>query len=266
MDHRPILELFASELRRARTNAGLTQDGLAQEINFSASLVAAVEQCRRVPKPEFTGRCDARLATDGLLERIREVASREVLLPWFREWVKIEQQATALRSYEPLVIPGLLQTEAYARALLTGASRFGLDEIVQQVAARMERQAVLTKERPPRLVAVLDEYVLRRPVGGPEVMREQLLHLVEVGQRYHVHLHVVPASVGAYAGLNGAFVLATPEDGDDVGYLDNQLQGHIVEMPSDVLSLRDTWESVRAEALSHGQTIEMITEVARTWS
>ena len=113
---------------------------------------------------------------------------------------------------------------------------------------------------------MLDEYILRRPVGGPAVMADQLRHLVEVGRRPRVHLHVVPAGAGAYPGLNGAFVLATPPEGDDAAYLDNQLQGHIVQRQADVLSLREAWESVRAVALPHQQSVEMITEAAQAWS
>jgi hypothetical protein len=160
----------------------------------------------------------------------------------------------------------LLQTEEYARALYEGASQLVGDELEQPVAARLDRQAILTRDKPPLFVAVLDYTMLERPVGGPKVMRDQLRRLVEIGQRPKVHLHIVPRGIGAYPGLNGAFVVATPPDGDDLAYLDNQLQGTIVERAADVLSLRQTWESVRAEALSHGQTIKMIAEAAETWT
>ncbi|MEU7926999.1 helix-turn-helix transcriptional regulator [Micromonospora sp. NPDC049801] len=261
-----MLELFAGELRRLRTVAGLSQEALSERINYSASLVAAVEQCRRPPRLEFTERSDRVLDADGLLLRIRETMIRESVMPWFREWVTIEQEATALRSFQPLVLPGLLQTEGYARALHQGASPLLGDEMEQQVAARMQRQGILSREKPPLFVAVLDDTVLERPVGGPAVMREQLQHLIEVGRRPRVHLHLVPRSVGAYPGLNGAFVIATPADGEDVAYLDNPLQGTVVERTADVLSLRQSWESVRAEALSHRQTLDVITEAAAAWT
>lgn len=263
-----MLELLAEELRRARTGAGMSQEVLAKELNYSASLVAMVEQCRRVPRQEFTRRCDDALGTGGILSRIREKLRREALLPWFREWAAAEQQAVALRWYEPLVVPGLLQTEAYARALLTGAGRFRFtaDEIEQHVASRLERQEVLHRENPPHFVAVLDEYALRRAIGGPAVMRAQAQHLLELGARPRVHLHVVPGTAGAYPGLNGAFVLATLDGGEDLAYLDNQLQGQIADRPADVQSLRDTWEAVRAEALPHQRSVELIEEVAKSWS
>ncbi|MBU8858508.1 MULTISPECIES: helix-turn-helix transcriptional regulator [unclassified Micromonospora] len=262
----PLWELFAGELRRLRTDAGLTQEALGERVSYSASLVAAVEQCRRAPRAEFTERCDEVLNGGGLLVRIRDALMQEALMPWFREWVSIEQEATALRSFQPLVVPGLLQTEGYARALHEGASPLVGDAMEQQVAARLARQSVLDRPAPPQFVAVLDHSVLARAVGGPKVMQEQLAHLVEMGRRPRVHLHLVPETVGSYPGLNGAFVLATPADGDDVGYLDNQLHGTIVERHADVKSLRQTWESVRAEAMPHGATLAAISEAAKRWS
>ncbi|GHJ06760.1 hypothetical protein TPA0907_11270 [Micromonospora humidisoli] len=125
---------------------------------------------------------------------------RESLMPWFREWVTIEQQATALCSFQPLVVPGLFQTEDYARALHEGASQLIGDEMEQQVAARLARQEILHRASPPLFVAVLDHSVLERPVGGPKVMREQLLHLRQLGDRPRVHLHLVPRDTGAYPG------------------------------------------------------------------
>ncbi|BCJ58874.1 helix-turn-helix domain-containing protein [Micromonospora endophytica] len=266
MDRMPMLELFAGELRRLRTKAGLSQESLGEQISYSASLVASVEQCRRAPREEFTVRCDDALHGEGLLVRIREAILKESLMPWFREWVTIEQEASALCSFEPLVVPGLLQTEEYARALHEGASQLVGDAMEQQVAARIARQKVLARPNPPLLVAVLDHTVLERPIGGPKVMQEQLRHLVEVGRRTRVHLHVVPNGVGAYPGLNGAFVVATPPEGDDIAYLDNQLHGTIVERTTDVNLLRQNWESVRAEALPHGATLKMISEAAEAWT
>ncbi|RKN48516.1 helix-turn-helix domain-containing protein [Micromonospora endolithica] len=266
MSRMPMLELFAGELRRLRVDAGMSQEALGEQLNYSASLVAAVEQSRRPPREEFTQRCDSVLQAGGLLVRIREAILRESLMPWFREWVTIEQEAVTLRSFQPLVVPGLLQTEGYARALYEGASHLAGDEVEQPLAARLARQAVLDRPTPPQFVVVLDQGVLERPIGGAQVMREQLLHLVEVGQRPRVHLHVVPRGVGAYPGVNGAFVVATPPEGDDIVYLDNQLQGTIVERTVDVNSLRQTWESVRAEALPHGATLRMISEAAEQWT
>ncbi|RFS45057.1 hypothetical protein D0Q02_18710 [Micromonospora craniellae] len=136
----------------------------------------------------------------------------------------------------------------------------------QRASARLERQAVLTGERPPQLVAVLDEHVLRRPVGGPLVMREQLRRLVKLAtEQPRVRLHVVPASVGAYPGVAGAFVLATLPGGEDVAYLDDQLKGQVIDDTEDVLAIRASWEAIQGEALPPRQSIELLTEVAESW-
>ncbi|MBW4702727.1 MULTISPECIES: DUF5753 domain-containing protein [unclassified Micromonospora] len=116
----------------------------------------------------------------------------------------------------------------------------------------IERQEILERDSPPLFVAVFDYTALERPIGGQKVMHEQLLHLREVAQRPRVHIRLVPKGTGAYHGLNGAFVIATPAEGDDVAYLDNQLQGSIVERAADVHSLRQAWESVRAAAMPKG--------------
>ena len=137
----------------------------------------------------------------------------------------------------------------------------------RRVEGRLERQAVLAGERPPQLVAVLDEHVLRRPVGGPLVMREPLLRLVKVATEHpRVRLHVVPAEVGAYPGVAGAFVLATLPSGEDVGYLDDQLKGQVIDHVEDVLAVRSAWESIQGEALPPRQSIDLLAEVAKSWS
>lgn len=266
MDRMPMAELFAGELRRLRIAAGMSQEALAEQINYSASLVAAVEQCRRPPRHEFAEQCDAALSADGLLLRIREATIHESLMPWFREWVAIEQEATALRSFQPMVVPGLLQIEHYARAVLDEGSRLVGEAAEQHIVARMARQSVLDRPNPPLLVVVLDYTVLERPIGGPKTMHDQLLHLVEMASRPKIHVHVVPRGIGAYEGLSGAFVIATPASGDDIAWIDHQIKGTVVERPADVLTLRETWESVRAEAMPHRQSVTVISEAAQTWT
>lgn len=266
MDPAPRLVLFADELRRARNEAGLTQEALGEAIQYSGSLVALVEQCRRSPGRDFTRRCDEVLKTGGRLGRIRDTLAQEALMPWFREWASVEQEATRLCNYEIAYIPGLLQTEEYIQAMLARSGRLAPDEVEEQVAARLERQEVLTRKRPAQYYAVLDDHVLRRQIGGPKVMQDQLVRLVEMAELPNVHLHVVPADVGLYEGLDGAFAIATMADGEDLAYLDHQLKGHVIERAVDVLPLRETWEAVRAEALPHRQTIDILAKAAQSWT
>ncbi|MGA5298748.1 helix-turn-helix domain-containing protein [Nucisporomicrobium flavum] len=261
-----VLELFAGELRRLRCGAGLSQEALAEKISYSASLVAAVEQCRRPPRMDFAQKCDEALGGGGLLLRIREATVRESLLPWFREWAAIERDARALRSFQPLVLPGLFQTPEYAHALCATGSPLQAGQVEQIVASRIERQQVLDRTPPPLIVAVLDQTVLERPIGGPSTMRAQLLRLIELAGRPTIHIHVVPRTVGGYTGLSGPFVLASPFEGRDTAYLDNQIKGTVVDAAEEVAVLQEAWEAVRAEALPRQQTLALISEVADRWT
>lgn len=262
-----MLEHFAEELRLARAANGMSQAALAEALSYSGALVAKVETSERRPSLDFARRCDAVFSADGRFERIQRRISREAVVPWFRDWAGIEQETTALRWFEPLYVPGLVQTEDYARAILAGAGLFAADEVEQQVTARLDRQGVLTRDRPPLLSVVVDEYVLRRHVGGPEVMREQLRHLVKVGSALpRVRIQVVPLSAGAYAGLDGPFVIATAATGEDVVFLDGQRHGQVIDRVEYVRQMVEVWESIRGEALSQQQSLDLIAEVAETWS
>jgi transcriptional regulator with XRE-family HTH domain len=262
-----MLDHFAEELRLARSSSGMSQAALAEVFTYSAALVAKVETGERRPSLDFARRCDAMFETDGRFERIQRRISRETVVPWFRDWAGIEQEATALRWFEPMYVPGLLQTEGYARAILAGAGLFAADEIDRQVIARMDRQDLLTRDRPPLLTAVVDELVLRRRIGGPEVMREQLRHLVKLGSTLpRVRIHVVPLSAGAYAGLDGTFVITTSPAREDVVYLEGQRHGQVIDRAEYVTQMIEVWESIRGEALPHQQSLELIAEVAETWN
>lgn len=266
MTEQSTLDLFADELRRARAKAGVTQDGLSQLVNFSSSLIAKIELSQRRPTRDFARRCDQALNTGGLLERIRETIGSGPVLPWFEQWAANERVATALRTFQVSVVPGLLQTEEYARALLGSGGLLTAEQVEEQVTARLERQEILIRDDRLHYTAVIDERVLRQSVGGPEVMRDQLRHLVKICETHpRVRIQVVASSVGPYLGLNGPFVIATvPEDGD-VAFLDDPLGGRFIDRTEDITALLRIWESIRGDALSYQQSIELIREVAETW-
>ncbi|WP_203982619.1 helix-turn-helix domain-containing protein [Sphaerisporangium rufum] len=259
------LEFFARELRQAREAAGMSQAQLATAMaGYSPSFVAMVETARRTPRPDFARRCDDLLTTGGLLTRLTEdLVCRTMPPEWVGRWLTIEAQATSLLSYEPLLVPGLLQTDEYAREVIAASGR-DLDED-EQVQARRERRRVLDRPDPPMLVAVLDEGLLHRPVGGPEVMREQIGHLLALTRRPRIVIQIVPAAVGTYAGMAGPFVVATIGN-REVAYVDGALCGSVVERAEDVATMRRLWEAVRAEALPGKQSIELMTEVTETWT
>ncbi|MGX7670193.1 helix-turn-helix domain-containing protein [Plantactinospora sp. DSM 117369] len=253
----PLAAFIVVEIRRGRQAAKMTQEAFGRLANFSASHVSAVEKRTRALTMDFIAGADRALKTGGLYERLVITLG---VPTWLREWIHHEREAVALRSFENVVLPGLFQTEAYARALLSGAL-FTVEQVQQKVTERLARQAILTREDPPQVISIVDECVLRRVIGGREVMREQLAHLLKLGTTPLVQIQVVPANVGSYPGLGGPFVLATLPTNADVGYIDNQLHGQVVEQPADVLQLRRAWDAIRGSALTVPQSTELITEV-----
>lgn len=257
---------FASELRRARDALGMSQAQLAQTISYSPSLVAMVESGKRTPSQDFASRADDCLDTGGLLSRILDqLLAKEITPEWFRPWTELEREATSLRSYHPGLIEGLLQTPDYVRAVLSADASLSDDEIEQGTAARLERQAILAGDKPPMFIAVVDEAVLRRPVGGPKVMHAQCLHLIETSERPRTLIQMLPQATGMHPGLDGPFVIATFDSAGEAVYLDGQ-RGYVVDHPAVVSKVRQTWESLRAEALPPRQSVDLIREVAQTWT
>ncbi|TYB58546.1 helix-turn-helix domain-containing protein [Nonomuraea sp. PA05] len=241
--------IWGRELRHYRKAAGLTQGQLSEKVHFSESLISGVETGQLPASSAFAKRCDEILDTGGALNRLLDWRKAQVFPSYFGRWHEIEQVAVALRTYEPLVVPGLLQTERYAHAMLRGNDA--------AVAARVERQAILTRERPsaPTLRCILDEAVLYRPVGTAEVMREQLQRLLEVVNP-RLSLQLVPH--GVHPGLLGAFVIATMKDGDDVLYVDTAVRGITTGECEDVWAGTEHFEAIRTEALPMSMSLDLI--------
>lgn len=232
-----------------------------------------IEKGERTPAKEFAAACDAvpELDTGGMLTLVRNELRENLLAQaypgWFHRWPDAEEQAHALRWYEPLLVPGLLQTEDYARAVLRGAQANATDDqIEQQVAARMERQDVLAGDNPPYLWAVVDEGVLHRCIGSAEIMRDQLAHLAQMCGRPKASIQVIPFSAGARAGLLGAFITADL-DGGSILYLETATTGQVVDAPHIVRDAGLIFDTLRCEALPREASRDMITKVAeKRWT
>ena len=260
-----VLAFFGAELRRLRTTAGLSQEELGQRISYSGSLVGMVETARRAPARDFAERCDEVLATGGALARLWPLVSQEALPRWFRPFAELERTATSIRSWEPLVIPGLLQTEEYARALITAWQPGDAREAVQQqVTARVERQQLLEREDPPLLWTIISELALRNPVGGAGVLRDQLTRLLDrEAEHPKIIVQVVPLDAGAHPGLEGPLVLVARPGEPDVAYLEVQGRGHLVESNDEVAHYGLLYDLLRAVALPPDASREMIAGFAK---
>jgi transcriptional regulator with XRE-family HTH domain len=251
------LVLFAAELQAARSAAGLSQDELAARINYSGSLVAMIESCKRAPRLDFAERCDQALGTPGTFTRLQQHARATPLPSWFRPYAEIEAAASQLRSWQPMVVDGLLQTEGYARALLGAQPNTTEDELEERVAVRMERQVILDRPDPPVLWVLLDETVLLRQVGGAKTMHDQLLHLEKMSHRPNITIGIVPLSTGAHSGLLGAFAIAESNTAR-IGFMETPQEGLIVEHPPAVGQLLHTFDNLHAETLPRAASRELI--------
>jgi transcriptional regulator with XRE-family HTH domain len=275
MDHgdNPLYAHFARELRRLRTKRGWSQDALGKKIGYSGEQVSHVETARARPSPEFADALDtlAFPELDGMFASLLEQAegSHDTYRAWFRGVVDAEQRANVLRTWEPLLVPGLVQTEDYARAVFDAwRPVHGNGNTDVDVNGRLARQVIFDQDVPPSFGAVIDESVLYRPIGGPKVMHEQLLRLAEMSERPRVSLQVLPASVGAHVGLLGAFlILGFADDTPGMVYMESPDQGMTSKHPATVAKLTITYDTLRDDALSAQASREMFRKVAEeTWS
>jgi transcriptional regulator with XRE-family HTH domain len=247
-------------LKKHRADKGLTQDQTGASIQVSGSLIAAIEAGRLIPQPDTATRLDELFGTGDEIQRAAAEARDDARAPWLRPWTDHEARATMLRWFELDVIPGLLQTADYARRLLTDVGP--VVDVEAALAVRMARQdAIIRAETPARLVAVVDEHALRRQVGSPEMMAEQLRAVLRACERPNISVHVVPAHSGAYAGLNGPFVLGTV-NGRVLGFLDSHLGGQVIDQADPIRVLEEAWEGVRSYALPIAESRELISKVA----
>ena len=261
------LAVFASELRSARSARGMSQEQLADKIAYSSSLVAMIESRRRVATLDFAERCDEALGTGGSLARLQPLVAGEAYPSWFRPFVEQERSARTLRTWEPLLVPGLLQTEDYARAVLRAARPADEeDEIDAAVSARMQRQSILDRDSPPMLWCVLDQAVFCRPIGGRSVMTAQVGRLLAAALRPKIIVQVVPFDAGAHPGLTGAFVLASFDNQPDTVHLDSAWAGLIADRAETVNACAFAFDTLRAEALSPAKSIDLIREEVAKWS
>jgi transcriptional regulator with XRE-family HTH domain len=258
---------FGAELRRARVAAGFSsQEALAARLGFDRTVIAKAETGERPPTIEvLTAWCEACHLNDDLFGRLGMLARRAdgPVPTWFEDWLRAEGEAHTLRIWQPLIIPGLLQTAEYARALFlaAGADDAKADDLA---ALRMERQSILDRAEPTHVITVLDESALRKLVGTPAIMYEQLTYLASRAERPNISVEVVPASTGANAGLSGGFQLASYDDAPDVLNM-NGVEDVTEERRSLVRHATRIFDLVRADALPRAASRALILEAAEQW-
>ncbi|MER8040750.1 helix-turn-helix domain-containing protein [Streptomyces hydrogenans] len=252
------LDYYGSELRRLREDSGLSQADLGAIVFCTGSLVGQIETARKVPSREFSERIDAALMTGGFFTRLVGLVLRSQLPSWFQEYAEMEAKAAYISTYQSQMVYGLLQTEEYARAVLSVEQTDRLDKML---AGRMERQRILRREQPPVVCVVLDEAVLHREIGGREVMRAQLEHLLGFVGEPWVQVTVLPNAVGEHPGLEGSFTLLRFEQDPDLFYCERYDSGHMT-VNSPVIRERSIgYARLQAMALSPKDSAELIARV-----
>ncbi|MFD5631316.1 Scr1 family TA system antitoxin-like transcriptional regulator [Streptomyces sp. NPDC127072] len=252
------LDYFGSELRRLRESAGLNQKQLGSIVFCTGSLIGQIETAKKVPTREFAERVDMALGADGTFGRLLGLVLRNQLPHWFQPFAEMEAQASYISTYQAQMVYGLLQTEEYARSVLATGMPNRLDELV---AARMERQRILKRERPPLAWVILDEAALYRPVGGREAMRKQLTHLLSYLDRRWVRIQVLPFDAGEHASLIGSFTSLRFEGDPDVVYTEDLISGHMTANPDTVREAALRYAHLQAAALAVEDSAELITRV-----
>jgi transcriptional regulator with XRE-family HTH domain len=261
--------LLGAELRHAREKAGLSQDDLGQRLFVSGAFIGQLEAGTRRMQPEYARLLDEVLETGGFFQRnCRAAAKSKYEYPeHFAEVAESEAQSTAIRQYAPLLIPGLLQTPAYARVVNRAYDPTVPEETIDEwVGGRMERIRLLDHPTKPVLWVVLDEAALRRETGGRAVMAEALRHIVHLGRRSRVIVQVLPFSAGAHAAMQGAMKLMEFADAPPLVYYEGVRTGRLEDDPATVGRLRFTFDLLVASALSQEKSLALIEALAQDYA
>lgn len=255
--------MFGVLLRHYRELAGLSQEALGLRIGFSKSQVAMVERGHRPPKGDFVPEADAATGANGALLKAAAQLQFSHLASWFEPFAEEEARCVARYEYESGTVPGLLQTEAHAHALHRGACPpLDDDEIERLVAGRLARQTLLTRKPPVDISFILEVSAITRPIGGRDVHRAQLQHLLDVSDLRNVHIQVMPPQRETHVGLNGPFVLLETDDRRRLAYLEVQGRNFLVSEQPQLGDLFATYGMLRTQALGLGESRGLIKQTA----
>ncbi|MFG2245540.1 Scr1 family TA system antitoxin-like transcriptional regulator [Spirillospora sp. NPDC048823] len=254
------VEFFGTELRACRETAELGRPQLAAKLGYSPQWIGLLERGESAPSENFATDCDTFFETKGAFHRIWEWIQRlghlQLLPPGFAEFLQREAMARVIHTFEAMAVTGLFQTREYAYEQLKAGRTPG--EAEELVATRLSRQAILEGEDPCHVVVVFDEYAIRRPVGGPEVMRGQVQHLIDLADRLNVTLQIVPSAKGSYPGVMGAFMILGFDEGPDAAYVEGHVGGQLIEQGRVVRAYALRFDLIRGAALSTDESLKLL--------
>ncbi|MHC0433569.1 helix-turn-helix domain-containing protein [Streptomyces sp. O3] len=259
----PAWRYCGSQIKLWRADAGVSRQSLADEASYDYEYVKSMENGRRRPTLRLLQVADQLCGAGGKLRAAHEHLKPEPFAERAREYVLIEAEAITIQWYEPLLIPGLLQTEAYMRELFDDNCP-ALDEetVAERVAARLKRQEKLTSRPPTHFSYVIHEAALRSMVGSDEVMKGQLGHLLGVGKRRHLSIQVLPFALAPAAALNGPMVLVETAEHERCAFVDGQETGALYGDGGKLSILTQRYGMIRMQALSVEESARFIRKVA----
>jgi transcriptional regulator with XRE-family HTH domain len=251
---------FGRQVRKARLAAGWTLTEFGQRVGYDPGQISRVENGKRPPSELFARMCDRALPdlNGWFTEFFAESRTWMATPPWFRSWVETEQLAPALRVWQPSVLSGLLQTEDYARAILAADPGVTDDQVAARLAARLSRQAILTRDDPPAAWFLVDEGALRRCIGSPQIMAAQLTHLTGVARLPSATIQVVPNI--AHAGLLGGFAVTSA-----AAYVETAVAGQVFEDAETIADLLTRFDTLRNEAFRGSESLAFMERMCDEW-
>ncbi|MFJ6212516.1 Scr1 family TA system antitoxin-like transcriptional regulator [Streptomyces sp. NPDC092296] len=258
--------LFGKEMRDRRLQVRWSQEVLGKKVGFTDSHISRIENAESMPPPELVEQLDQLFDTD-VFTKVYGLARTEQHPDKYQRRMELEAKARRIEEYAGHVVPGLVQTREYAHELFREANRRATsDDILGLLAARMSRQDLLRIARPAHLSMILDEAVLRRPIGGPVVMRAQLAVLAQMAAGPDALVQVLPFSHGAHPLLGGSLAVFTFGDGSGAAYEESIATGTLLEAQEDVAERRLQYDEVRAHALSPRSSEALIREAMEALS
>ncbi|MEV5984341.1 helix-turn-helix transcriptional regulator [Streptomyces sp. NPDC052051] len=259
------LKTFGAVLKALREESGLTQEEFAARVRYSAAYIAKIEQGKRFPPKDLPARAEEVLgpvALKVLSAAARSLTRRSVLASWFRHWAGIEEEAISLYAYECRAIPGLLQPEPYIRAIFERRLPPALEEqIEREVTSRLDRQHLISTNQNTAFSFVIEQSVLERRMGGREVTRQVINHLLEMGTRRNVEIQIMPTVQEDHCGIDGLMYLAETSANQWIGYTEGQRSSTLISAPKDVSVLLQRYGKLRSQALDCRATVKLLEQM-----
>ncbi|WSY97040.1 helix-turn-helix domain-containing protein [Streptomyces sp. NBC_00873] len=257
------LRTFGAFVQALREHAGFSREEFGDLVRFSKHTVASIEQGRRMPDRDFVERAEAALGNTGALRKAAPHLTRQAgLASWFRQWARVETTAISLYTYECRVVPGLLQTEAYARAVSLDVPPLpDPEELEDRIAARLARQELLavTRKPPTAFSFIVEQAVLERWTGGEAVTRELYDHLAELlASNWNVELQIMPTRRPSHAGMDGPMQLAETPDNRWFAYSEGQQNGRLIANAKEISLLQQRYAKLRSQALTPEDSLGLL--------